>query len=90
MQKSKTHFEQIPVETVKKIAKDLPQNEAIERDSVDDGMQREVTATQEDWRRLAQRVQQESDRTRMIALVEQLIVTFDKDDARKLPPTRNT
>jgi hypothetical protein len=91
MQKLKTHFEQIPVATVKKIAKELPENTAIEADRIDVETQREVTNTQEDWRHLAERVQQEPDPTKMIALVEQLIVTFDKGDARKsLPPTRNT
>ena len=32
MRTSKTHFEQIPVATVKKIAQDLPRNNAIETD----------------------------------------------------------
>jgi hypothetical protein len=87
MVKSKTHFEQVPVEMVKKIAKALREkalsgNDAIGNDSV---------AAQEDWRQLAQRVQQEPDPSRMIGLVEQLIVTFDKEKAQKaLPPTRNT
>jgi hypothetical protein len=91
MQKSKTHFEQIPVETVKKIAKDLPENKAVERDSVEVETPREVTATQEDWRQLAQRVQQEMDPNKMIGLVEQLIATFDNEKASKsLPPTRNS
>jgi hypothetical protein len=91
MQKSKTHFEQIPVEIVKKIAKDIPANNAIEPDRVDVETQGEVTATQEDWRQLAQRVQQEMDPNKMIGLVEQLIITFDNEKARKsLPPTRNS
>jgi hypothetical protein len=91
MQKSKTHFEQIPVETVKKIAKNLPENKAVGPDSVDVETQREVTATQEDWRQLAQRVQQDMDPNKMIGLVEQLIITFDNKKARKsLPPTRNS
>jgi len=77
--------------TVKKIAKDLPENKAVGRDSVDVETQREVTATQEDWRQLAQRVQQEMDPNKMIGLVEQLIITFDNEKARKsLPPTRNS
>jgi hypothetical protein len=92
MRTSKTHFERIPVETVKKIAKDLREDSAIES-SVDVETPREVAAApaQEDWRQLAQRVQQELDPNRMIGLVEQLIVTFDKEKARKpLPFTRKT
>ena len=96
MLKSKTHFEQVPVEMVKKIAKALsekalPESDAIKNDSGDIETQPEVRAAQEDWRQLALRVQQEPDPSRMIGLVEQLIVTFDKEKAQKaLPSTRNT
>ena len=91
MQKSKTHFEQIPVETVKRIARGLPQNHPIEPDSVGVETRPEVTAAAQDWRQLAQRVQLEPDPKKMIGLVEQLIVTFDKEKARKSPPpTQNT
>lgn len=90
MQTSTTYFEQIPVATVKKIATEFPENKAVEPASGSVERQREVPATQEDWRQLAQRVEQESDPIRMIALVEQLIVTFDKEKASKsLPPARN-
>jgi hypothetical protein len=86
MQTSKTYFEQIPVETVKKIAKELPEINAIE--SVE--THGDVTAAREHWRQLAQRVQQEEDPNRMIGLVEQLIATFDEEQARKSRlPTRD-
>lgn len=90
MLKSKTYFERIPVETVKKIATVLPENNAIESDSVGNETQHEVTATQEDWRQVAQRVQREQDPNRMIGLVEQLIATFDEEQARKSRSQRDT
>jgi hypothetical protein len=40
-------------------------------------------STQEDWRELAQRVQQEKDPNKMIELVQQLIARFDDDHLRK-------
>jgi hypothetical protein len=91
MRTSKTHFEQIPVATVKKIAQNLPRNNAIETDGVDVEVRREIPAAEEGWRQLAQRIQQEIDPNKMVGLVEQLIVTFDNEKIRKsLPPTRNT
>jgi hypothetical protein len=90
MQKSKTHFEQVPLELVKKIAKDLPERIAIDSDRADVETPPEIEAAKEDWRQLAERVQQEPDPNRMIGLVEQLIVTFDNEKARKsLPFTQN-
>ena len=91
MRTSKTHFEQIPVATVKKIAQDLPRNNAIETDGVDVEVRRKIPAAEEGWRQLARRIQQEIDPNKMVGLVEQLIVTFDNEKIRKsLPPTRNT
>jgi hypothetical protein len=90
MRTSKTYFEQIAVETVKKIATALPENNAIESDSVGNETQHEVTATQEDWRQVAQRVQREQDPNRMIGLIEQLIARFDEEQARKSRSPRDT
>jgi hypothetical protein len=90
MRTPKTHFEQIPVETVKKIATVFPKNNAIESDTVGSETQHGVTATQEDWRQLAHRVQREQDPNRMIGLVEKLIATFDEEQARKSRSPRDT
>jgi hypothetical protein len=79
MQESKTHFEQIPVETVKEIAQGLPEN----NDGVSGETQDEVTSPLERWRDVAQKVQQEQDPNRMIELVQQLIATFDEEQLRK-------
>jgi hypothetical protein len=65
---SKTHFEQIPVETVKKIVEQFPE---------------QGVSTPKDWRELAERVQQETDPNRMIELVQQLITKFDEEKLRK-------
>jgi hypothetical protein len=79
MQESKTHFEKIPVETVKKIAQELPEN----NDGVSGETQDETTSPLERWRDVAQKVQQEQDPNRMIELVQQLIATFDEEQLRK-------
>jgi hypothetical protein len=91
MRAPKTYFEQIPVETVKKIAKELDENNPIENDSVRVQAPDELTSPQERWRELAKRVQQEDDPNRMIRLVQELIATFDDEQRRKrLPPMRDT
>ena len=84
MQAPKTHFEQIPVELVKEIAKELWENDPVDHESKTvrtppdgDGQ------PQERWREVAQRVQEEQDPTKMIGLVQQLIVAIDKEQHRK-------
>ena len=74
MRASKTHFEQIPVATVKKIAKELPKSSV---------MPDEITPPQENWRELAKQVQQEQDPKRMTELVTQLLAEFDEENLRK-------
>jgi hypothetical protein len=68
VRKSNTYFEQISVETVKRIVEQLPEG---------------GISTQEDWRQLAERVQQETDPNRMIDLVQQLITKLDEQKLRK-------
>jgi hypothetical protein len=85
MKTSKLHFGQIPVETVKKIAQDLPQDNAVQSDGSSVETQDEGTPTQEPWRQLARQVQHEPDPTRMMGLVKQLIATFDEERLRKSP-----
>ena len=79
MQKSKTYFEQIPVEVVKKIAQEIPVKNAIENESVSAVTRDWVTPGEEQWRELAKRVQREQDPNTMIGLVQQLIETLDKE-----------
>ncbi len=76
MQTSKTHFEQIPVETVKKIATELPGTGIVRpRDG--------ISPPQERWRELAMQVQEEQDPKRFTELVTQLIVAFDERNPGK-------
>jgi len=74
---SETYFEQIAVETVKKIATDGPKSCAIENDGVSIEAQDEITPNQKDWRRLAQLIQQEQDPERLTQLTEQLIAALE-------------
>jgi hypothetical protein len=74
MRASKTHFEQIPVATVKKIAKELPKSSVVPD---------EITPPQENWRELAKQVQQEQDPKRMTELVTQLLAEFDAGNLRQ-------
>jgi hypothetical protein len=89
MRGSKTYFEQIPVETVKKIVKEVPENNAIGNDSVSGETQDPVAPPSEDWREVARKVQQEQDPNRMIGLVEQLIGKLDEERRRKRLPHTN-
>jgi len=79
MQRSNTHFEQIPVEVVKKIAKEIPANNAIDNENASVETRDETTSAKGDWRKVAQRVQEEQNPKRMIGLVQQLIETIDKE-----------
>ena len=69
--KSKTHFEQIPVETIKRIATELPETSAVQA-------QDEITPPQEGWREVARQVVQEKDPEKLIELAQQLLAEFDK------------
>ena len=81
MKASNTHFEQIPVGMVKKIATELPN--VLEINDVTSETQHEVRPQQERWREMAQKVQVEKDPQRMTKLVEELIATFDEENLRK-------
>lgn len=87
MPASKTYFGQIPVETVKKIATELPESSGIENDSVSSETQDEITSSHTDWRQLAERVQQEPNPKKMLELAEQLVSALDNETLRKSPPT---
>jgi hypothetical protein len=68
--RTKTHFEQIPVETVKRIATELPETRVVqERD--------EITPPQEHWRETARQVVEEPDPQKMTELVKQPLAELD-------------
>ena len=89
MGESKTHFEQIPVEVVKKIATKLPAKEfaeetmPIDDDTADISTEGRVTSPEERGREIAQPVRQENPRE-MTVQVQEPIAMFD--DERKNPP----
>jgi len=73
---TKTHFEQIPVETVKRIARQFPATRAVqERD--------EIAPPHERWRETARQVVEEPDPQKMTELVKRLLAEFDKRDPSK-------
>jgi hypothetical protein len=88
MREGKTHFEQIAVETVKRIATELPQRSPIENDGKSLEAQEEVMSSQKDWRQLAQQVLQEKDPIKTIELGQQLVEALEQEKLQKLPPTQ--
>ena len=83
MRASNTHFEQIPVDTVKKIAKEVLNNDAIGNGDVTTGTPEEVTPQPKRWREMAQKAQAEVNPQRTVKLVEELITAFDEEEIRK-------
>ena len=69
MQTLKTYFEQIPVETVKKIAQ--PFHTTHE-------------PTEEEWRILARQASEERDPDKLLELTQQLVEKYDEEKQRKL------
>jgi hypothetical protein len=84
MRLAMTHFEQIPVEVVKKIAKLLPDEKGADRNG-ENGETQDRPRHQERWREVAEQAQREPDPAKMIALVHQLIAEFDAEEIRKSP-----
>ena len=87
-------LEQLRVDIAKKNAKQFPCDDANAKDVVIDPLspetKSEVACRKEGWRELAQRVELEQDPQKMIALVQQLIRTFDDEkNCRRIQPTRN-
>jgi|1186.fasta_scaffold03683_5 hypothetical protein len=73
----KFNFEQISVETVRKIATDLPAESAPA--SREPGHLGESSSPGKRWQELALQMQQERDPKKMLHLVNQLIVTLDQN-----------
>ncbi len=77
METRKTHFEQIPVSTAKKIAEEFSGNKTADR-APEAGV-----SPSEDWREIAKRVQAETDSGKMIELVQKLIEKYDETTTQK-------
>ena len=73
METRKTHFEQIPITTVKKIADEFSANK------IGHHAPEAVSSHPESWREVAKRVQKETDSGKMIELVRKLITTYDEE-----------
>jgi len=90
MAASKTFFEQIPIETVKRVAKEFPVENAVGSDGGNTEMLGEVRSHRDGWRELAQKVQHERDPNRVTELVEQLIAKLDQEQlSKRLPRKRD-
>jgi len=83
MLKAGIHFEQISVEIVKKIATQHPQSSSIGNGAWSCEARDERMSFQEEWRQLAQQVQQEADPQRLIHLMQQLLDALDEEKLRK-------
>ncbi len=82
---TKFNFERIPVETVRRIAKELPvQSAPAIREP---GHLRQESESKRDWQELALQVQQENNPKKMIHLVDQLIDALDRNKRRSDPLT---
>jgi hypothetical protein len=79
MPESKTFFEQIPLETVKRIAKDFSKEDTIKSDGENTQTLDEVRFPCENWREVAQRILQERDSARTFELAKQLVDTLDRE-----------
>ena len=74
----KTYFEQISVERVKKMMEQFPpQAPPLITPS--------AGSAPEDWRELARQAQLETDSSKMIHLVQQLIARFDQEKDSRIP-----
>jgi hypothetical protein len=77
METRKTHFEQIPVATVKKIAYEFPVSEIADHTPDVD------VSNAERWREVALRVQGETDSEKLLELVQELIEKYDEEKTKK-------
>lgn len=93
MDGSRTYFEQIPIEAVKRIAQEFFEKDAVGRTGENFETRAEVRPGSERWREIALKVQQEHDPQRVIELTEQLVSALDEERLRRpsicSPPSVN-
>jgi hypothetical protein len=85
MRTLKTHFEQVPVEIVKKIAEPFAEDEEVETDGTSVELPHDALAAEQDWREVARRIQVETDPYKMMEMAERLLEKFDEEKRRKGP-----
>jgi hypothetical protein len=61
------------------IAKELPRDDATRRGQRERRGAKEVTSPHQRWREVAEKIKEEQDPNSMIALVQQLITSFDEE-----------
>ena len=81
MRETQTHFDQIPVQTVKKIATEMTSRD-IDTDIAASEKAHVARSPRERWQELAEKVQREQDPKKMVELVQQLIITLDERKLR--------
>jgi hypothetical protein len=86
MAPSNTFFEQIPIETVKRIATEFPEKKPIGSDGHNIEVPNEATSPGETWRQIAQKVVDEPDPGRVVELAVQLIARLDEERLCRRPP----
>jgi len=80
----KTYFEQSPVARVREIAKPLLDTDESENDGISiPQAHNNATPAPDSWHEIARQVQKETDPTKMIELVHQLISKFNEDEQTK-------
>jgi hypothetical protein len=79
----KTYFPQVPVELVKKVAKEFTESDATAGNGANPQASNGVKSSTEPWRALAEQVQRESDPDKMIDLVQELIAKIDEEKSSK-------
>jgi hypothetical protein len=86
MRAPKTNFELIPVEMVKKVAKEFGVSHATAGSGANPQASNGVKSSTEPWRALAEQVQREPDPDKMIDLVQELIAKIDEEKSSKSLP----
>jgi hypothetical protein len=86
MRAPKTNFELIPVEMVKKVAKEFGGSHATAGSDGNHQGSNGARPSAEPWRALAEQVQRELDPDKMIDLVQELIAKIDEEKSSKSLP----
>jgi hypothetical protein len=79
MQTLKTHFEQIPVETVRRIAQPFSDDREVGANGT------RLEPPVQDWRELAQLIQEETDHEKMMEMLKLMMEKFEEEKHRKHP-----
>jgi hypothetical protein len=83
MAMSNTFFEQIPIETVKRITKEFPEENANGGNGEKTEMPDELRSPRERWHEVAQKTQHKRDPKKVTEPIEQLIALLDQGKVSK-------